>query len=206
MSKTVERLQTDHHRLRAILETLSEACTELKPDDFDALGDHLFCLVDYLHEYPNQVHHPTEDLVFNDLLELDLTKEQLEKVAHNKSQHTVLNAATAELVALVDSPTGDIDIDIELFQKKATEYVALQLKHMDFEEREIFPLALSQLSSDSWEVLDNKFGQTNDPLFDEADRKYAAVFRLIAPRKQEQVLMAEPLLQYLAATSASPDK
>ena len=200
MSKTIDRLRTDHQRLRAVLETVSEVCTDLRSDDFESHSDHLFCLIDYLLGYPDQVHHPTEDLVFDELLKLDLKQDQLDKVTHNRSQHAALNSATTELMDLVEA--SDYDNDFEQFLQRLNEYVAVQQKHMKFEEQEIFPLALEYIQPAVWEKLDQHFGETSDPLFDEADRRYDALFGFLVPRgKQQTARMSEPLMRYLTAAS-----
>ena len=204
MSKTIDRLRTDHQRLRAVLETISEVCNGLRSDDFESHSDHLFCLVDYLLGYPDQVHHPTEDLVFDELLKLELTKDQRGKVKQNRSQHDALKSATTELMDQVETPVADVDV--ERFLQQLEEYVAVQQKHMNFEEQEIFPLALEYIQPANWEKLDENFGETNDPLFDEADRRYAALFRFVVPGEEQTTRMAEPLMRYLMATGTTLER
>jgi hemerythrin-like domain-containing protein len=197
MSKTIDRLRTDHKRLQAVLDTVSEVCKDLQSDDFESHSDHLFCLIDYLLGYPDEVHHPTEDLVFDELLTLDLEPGQLEKVTRNRSQHATLKSATSELMDLVEA----YDVDVEQLLQRLNEFVALQRKHMKFEEQEIFPLALAHIRPASWKKLDQQYSESNDPLFDEADSRYATLFRYLVPGEQQTARMTEPLMRYLSAAS-----
>ncbi|MEM9621323.1 MAG: hemerythrin domain-containing protein [Pseudomonadota bacterium] len=203
MSQTIERLRTDHQRLRAVLNTISAVSDDMSKDDFDTQSDHLFCLVDYLSGYPEHLHHPTEDLVFDKMLELDLTAEQQEKVEWNRAQHKVLSAATSELMDMVEAPPEEVDISA--FKEQLEHFVSIQRQHMAFEEEEIFPLALETISSNNWATLDDRFGSASDPLFDEADRRYAALFRFLVPGDEHlNAELAEPLMRYLAATGGTP--
>jgi len=154
--------------------------------------------------YPDEVHHPSEDLVFDELLKLDLTKDQLEKVTQNRSQHSALKSATTELMDLVETSVDNVDV--ERFLQRLEEYVEVQHQHMKFEEQEIFPLGLEYIQPATWEKLDEHFGETKDPLFDEADRRYAALFRYLVPGEQQTARMAEPLMRYLTATGTTLER
>lgn len=198
MSKTLDRLYVDHQRLRAVLETISKVCDGLGLDEFEAQADHLFCLIDYLLDYPDQVHHPMEDLVFDELLELDLAKGQLEKIKQNRAQHDALKSATSELMDLVEMASNDVEL--EPFLLHLQEYIAIQQQHMKFEEKEIFPLAKEYILPAVWEKLDERFSETSDPLFDKSDRRYDAIFQMLVPSEQHKSEMADPLRRYLTAT------
>lgn len=201
MPKTLDRLHTDHQRLRNILAATSQIAGEYRAATTEVNSDRLFCMIDYLSGYPDKVHHPTEDLVFGKLLDLDLSKEDEGKVIHNQSQHNDLQSATAELKELFDSVTGEPDPDQLVVA--LGDYSEQQLKHMTFEEQEVFPLALQRFSPAAWEELDERFGKSRDPLFDKADKRYAALYRhlIINPQDPDAGTVSDALLRFLSATA-----
>jgi hemerythrin-like domain-containing protein len=200
VSKTIDRLLTDHRRLRNVLGALDQKMQELGSEDLEADTDHLFCLADYLTNYPDHVHHPLEDVVFERLLKQDLSEAQRQIVEHNRSQHENLTAATKRLSQQIDRMSGSFDV--EALRREVDDYIDRQRKHMAYEEREVFPLALSCLSSTTWDELDASYGESSDPLFDEADRRYGTIYRFLVvdPEEREPSRSAEPLLRYLGAT------
>ncbi len=200
MSRTLDRLRVDHRRLRNVLGALITKGEELQAQGASGNTDHLYCLIDYVMAYPDKVHHPLEEQVFDELVKIPLNPEQLEIVQQIRSQHHDLLVATEDLMEQVDALTGTADVD--LFIAQLRQYVERQLKHMKFEEQSVFPLAAECIPSEVWEALDQRFGTTTDPLFDEADRTYAAIYRylVVDPEETEPARSAEPLLRYLSAT------
>lgn len=200
MPKTIDRLKTDHRRLRNVLGALTKKGEELHTHNLVRDTDHLFCLIEYVTNYPDKIHHPLEDTVFDELVRANLTPEQTEKVENNRRQHEQLTADTNNLLARVDALRDDKDV--ESFKSDIDHYVNRQLEHMRFEEEEVFPLALDALSEDAWKTLDDRFGATNDPLFDQIEQDYRAIYPYLDadPEEANNVLGGEPLYRYLSAT------
>ncbi|MGI9323621.1 MAG: hemerythrin domain-containing protein [Pseudomonadales bacterium] len=200
MSKTLDRLRVDHRRLRNVLGALTSKGEELQAQGASNNTDHLYCLIDYVMAYPDKVHHPLEEQVFDELVKAPLSPEQLEIVHHIRSQHHDLFLATEDLMTQIDALANTAEVDP--FVRQLRQYVELQLKHMQFEEQSVFPMAAECIASEVWEALDQRFGETTDPLFDEADRSYAAIYPylVVDPEETEPTRSAEPLLRYLSAT------
>lgn len=66
----VHTLHSEHQYFEFLLRTLEEEAEKLQPGkipDYHLLRD----IVDYFARYPDQYHHPREDMLFNNMLERD---------------------------------------------------------------------------------------------------------------------------------------
>lgn len=198
MSKTVSRLKTDHRRMRNVLSALEAKVEELGHTVSDADADHLFCLIDYLAEYPDKIHHPLEDRVMLQLVQAD--HEQRERIDMLAGQHVDLKNRTRDL--LTDVNALDSADALKAFKRDVLSYIELQREHMRFEEEKIFSLAQKILSSASWQHLDEEGATTEDPLFDKLERRYGAIYKYLTvdPLETAQHSLAEPLYKFLGAT------
>ncbi len=202
MSTIIKRLGFDHGRLKNVLTALEKVAEELTPDSVDAHADYLFALVDYLSEYPDKIHHPTEEIFFKQLAAKELSADQLSMLRRTQDQHDVLHQATTDLMALVDSDTGDIDV-VE-FKAAADSYTRMQREHMALEEQEIFPLVASHLTDSEWQQLEHELETPVDPLFDKTSARYATLYRAMSvdPDNNMDALAAGSVLGYLNATKS----
>ena len=172
MSNILDRLTLDHRRISKVLGQLAgvaHAAAEGEQVDIDRL----YCMIDYLGEYPHKVHHPTEDIIFNALLDKPLESEDREVVQSNCAQHETLHGLTQALIDDIDA--GALDV-----QDAVAHYIKTQGEHLKFEEDNIFPLAKRVFSEADWSALDARFEDTfHDPLFDAADHRYAALYECL---------------------------
>lgn len=192
MQELITRLKLDHQRLAKVLHELEIVANDV--DRGTAGSDQLFCLLDYLAEYPHQIHHPTEDLVFDELLKKPLTTEQQQIVEGNAMQHKELEKKTAELMDSVD----DADFrDNETLR----EYVTLQRNHMGYEESVVFQMATELFSDADWQAVATHKERLHDPLFDAAEHRFAALFECLGvePEKMRAV-GADAVTRFLGAT------
>ena len=76
----IEMLYSEHSHFLSLLDTLEQETEKLKPGkvpDYHLLLD----IVDYLTHYPDQYHHPREDLLFAKMLNSDKSfKTDLERL------------------------------------------------------------------------------------------------------------------------------
>lgn len=175
MIEVIERLIVDHGRFRRILDEIPKTLEEAVEGD-ETAKDRFFCMVSYLTGYPDEVHHPVEDLVFDRCRAVSDDDEALALLAHNIEQHARLKTLTEDLLALVDEEVDDWD----LITTRALEYVAVQREHIMHEEAEVFPISERLLSNTtSPEELEHLLDQLHDPLFDAAEKRFAALFECL---------------------------
>ncbi len=194
VSKIVERLITDHQRMYNVLNALESAARESRDGEVSA-QDRLFCMVDYLAEYAHDIHHPTEDLAFEELLEKISDPEARSAIEATREQHKTLEVLTHELLRLVEDEACD-----ELVER-LHEYRELQNRHMVFEESRVFPALEATLSADDWRELDHLYEKLHDPLFDAEDKRFAALYQhLGVDPEQRSTLGADAVNRFLSAT------
>ena len=197
MTDIIERLKLDHQRLHSVLEALENALTEADAGD-EAARDRLFCMLDYLMEYPHSIHHPIEDAVFKRLLEADLDGDQLKIVQENLAQHTLLEAETRRLFDAVDEDDTQLDALADL----VSAYIQHQLVHMQHEENALFPLAGEVFTPADWAAMDEHYQALHDPLFDAAEARFSALYECLGVDPAHAVYKrgAAATARFLAAT------
>lgn len=163
MVKPYEQLVDDHKNLRKLLRFLREEIAHY--DDVNVETDlaRVREALDYLSSYPQSYHHPLEEAAFDILEQRNVGDASIiEKI---RGQHTVLQSATAELFHIFDLIHGDHVVPVDKVKTALDQYLDLQFYHLEFEDKEIFPLFEQVLSSDDWERITSEVAPTRDPLF-----------------------------------------
>ncbi len=206
MLSVLSRLQNDHRRMRNVLNALKNAAEELTLPVTEHELDALYCLVSYMADYPDQVHHPLEDRVCALLVDqsgdtnvLPINVLSIDVQQALKEQHTHLAECTQSLLKrLTDLDTpGQLDF----LRRDLQHYLDLQLQHMTFEEQHVFPLIGDVVDGHDLDELTTAV----DPLFDQLDRRFHSIYKYLEvdPMETAQVQLAEPLYRYLGATGLS---
>ncbi|MCP4302771.1 MAG: hypothetical protein GY783_19485, partial [Gammaproteobacteria bacterium] len=138
-------LQDEHRYMNLLLETLEEqlqASDLSAPEEFFLMQD----IVSYLHDYPDAVHHPTEDLLFDKLVR---RKPDTEKdVARLRHDHDKLSENTAGILQLLDDAAKQHKPETaEAVRVALKQYIRRLRRHMRFEEAELFPGAVQSLAN-----------------------------------------------------------
>ncbi len=160
----VTRLNADHEHLARVLDVLERQCRAFQTDtgpDYELLRD----ILDYVRAYPDTVHHPAEDILFDHLLDNSaLSAAERQLVHDNRLQHARLAEATGALLRMVDDVFASGAGGGEALQVKLDEYVADQRRHMHFESRRLFPLAEDRLTEAQWATIERGMSLAEDPL------------------------------------------
>ena len=202
ISEVISRLKTDHRRMRNVLGALQKKLNQLSTTISERDSDHLFCLISYMSVYPDKVHHPLEDRLFNLLAHAQLDTEQAANIESLSYQHTQLLTLTEQFLSNLDEL--DSDFELESFRNDLTNYINLQMEHMTFEENKIFPMALALFAQGSLLELDPTISKSEDPLFEKLEQSYAAIYQFLDVDNEEkaQGKLALPLYRYLGATAS----
>jgi hemerythrin-like domain-containing protein len=120
-------------------------------------------IVDYLKHYPDQYHHPREDLLFTRMLENDSKfSAQLERLQReHQALHRITNELFNELTRIADGRPVDRPELLRSIQR----YIDGYRQHMDYENRQVFPRARGKLSAAQLKKLSIKTRYIDDPLF-----------------------------------------
>ena len=194
MTAIIERLLLDHARFRSVLNQATRVLEDARQGN-DSAWDRLYCIVDYLNEYPSRIHHPVEDVVFKSMLNAELSDADRQRVVENANQHESLHRETEALFNAFDDPDADFD-DV------LTTYIAHQLEHMHNEETVMFPMAHRVFSEADWAALEEQYELMHDDLFDATESRFGALYECLGVDPDASVRRrgAGAVARYLFAT------
>lgn len=165
MHKILAALHTDHARLNQILGLLQEQSNKLSSKEkcnFFIMAE----VIDYIHRYFDQVHHPKEDIVYKVFL---ARSDEAADVAESLSDdHQTLLNSTLELQVLLENIVNiDAPVDREELGEKINDFIALQTDHINLEEITFFPLINATLLADDWSNVEETLSKSDGLFFDE---------------------------------------
>ena len=164
--KILDKLKRDHVNLLRLLDLLSSELDALcagEETNFDLKIE----LLDYIEHYAEQVHHPTEDLIYAAVLpELDQGEKLLQRLSREHGE--LVGMAKRFRETLEGIVQGEVQTREEV-EIRGREFVALQRQHVKLEEEEVFPLLAANLNDEKWQALESKAPQEEDPVFTRQD-------------------------------------
>lgn len=104
-------------------------------------------ILEYIQEYPEQIHHPLEDRIYSILLE---RVDDVELIQELIAEHTELETETRKIresLKLLESGV----VSPEDIMKQLSEFLIRQRQHMYIEEEKVHPLIESVLTKEEWE-------------------------------------------------------
>ena len=184
MKKSVEQLMSglrgDHRNMSLLLDLLEAEIDRLAAygePDYDFVRDIML----YMTEYPDVVHHPKEDVVYQYLKSLrpeihaDLQRVEID--------HQYLKESGVELQNDIDALSSGAILDPDELIEKLRHYTDQFREHMYWEEVELFSLADELQHYGDWSEVLIKNDEIGDPLFgSRVERKYRRLLTRIQQR------------------------
>ncbi len=175
--QSLDIIHDEHRALAAMLSGLRAIATNieagrLKPD-FDLLAS----MVEYIDKVPEKVHHPKEDQYLFAKLRLR-SADALPVIERLEAEHRQGEARINALRAALASYRQQGEAGFADFHEAVKTYVEQEWKHMNAEERELFPLAKASLTAEDWAEIDAAF-LANDNPWQGAAGEYEALFSRI---------------------------
>jgi hemerythrin-like domain-containing protein len=159
---TIEKLQNEHANMRRVLMLVRLQLDLLESHDSPdliLLANSLY----YMRKFPSIVHHPKEDLIFGKLLDTDTSVRQ--EVEQIRSQHEMIYTLEDQLIELVlELQAGKSEFQSRLMEL-GRNYLETQARHVEIEERVLFPKAIDVLKPRDWKEIQRKSESIEDPLF-----------------------------------------
>ena len=169
MPQSLRNLQLEHESLGRLLDIMAEWIadfSESQSPDYRLLQ----IIADYLLSYPDEVHHPKEDLIFLKLQHRD--SGAASKLSQLLEEHRDLREITREFAAIVGDSTGSATSHAEQVLQATRKLVDYYRHHIEMEEEHFFPTAERVLTKRDWAEIDFAFSERTDPLLFEAETKY----------------------------------
>lgn len=152
MDSIYVQLLQDHLNIQRALDNFERLLEEMHCAGRDATTLELIMeTLDYIAVYPEQWHHPIEDLIFSYLLDNpEVTVEPLNRAL---GDHRQLLADTRRITELFYAITNDCAVERDQLYSAAKEYIDAQRRHIERENAEVFPLLEKHLSPADWEQI-----------------------------------------------------
>jgi hemerythrin-like domain-containing protein len=183
MSNIIQILLEEHRnidKLLLVLERELDVFDRSEEPDYEIFQ----AVIQYFQDYPENCHHPKEDMVFEKLKARDAAA--ADRVGDAEADHRVETLRLRRLVEAVEDILAGREFLRQTFHDVVHEFIAHQRQHMDKEERLLFPAALKGLRPEDWADIDARLNDRKDPLFNGViETKFQALQRTILRWERE---------------------
>lgn len=166
MNALLDRLAEDHRRLAhlmVMLEGMLDRFHEGSEPDYELMCE----LLEYMIDYADQVHHPSEDLIFERLLAQPGQGHDV--LRRLMLQHESLGQLNRRFKESLEGIVHEEVLPRDEVEQQGRELLATLREHMRLEDEEAFPIALEALSGADWAELQAQAPTADDPVFGKAD-------------------------------------
>ena len=174
MHATLKKLYRDHAHFNRLMDLLERQLDGLE-EGSGPVPPLLTELVAYVADYVDTFHHPVEDQLYQLMLaRSDTGREQLDRLL---GDHQLLTNVTRKLRKALAAIEGNGAQARSEALALGRELVRDQRAHMQFEEKEAFPLLREELAAEAFDQAAAAIPAMEDPLLDAAQQKrYPALF------------------------------
>lgn len=162
MTSIIDQLEADHRNIAGllkILDTQLDAIHRIEEPDYPLMA----LVLDYLLTYPDLVHHPKEDLIYQMLLKkMPEIRDSLDDL---EVQHEVLASLTREFADTLRNVVAGETVGREVFINAGRTFVQHYRDHMVTENVGVFVLARKHLTAEDLLLAAAEFHPQSDPLF-----------------------------------------
>lgn len=155
MHSQLQKLEADHQNMDRLLMRLNKELDAVNRDygaDF-FMTSHL---LDYISHFPDQLHHPHEDLLYARLAERFPLHRSL--AASLRQDHGRMERLTKSLAEMVHGVLMGQLVPRDELQRTSTAYLVSTRQHMLREQTEVFPLIDELFTPVDWAVVDERLG------------------------------------------------
>ncbi|MGO9236549.1 MAG: hemerythrin domain-containing protein [Methylocella sp.] len=177
MPQLLDELRQEHKSIAKVLGCLDRQIRIFETGGHPDFGI-IAAVLDYFEGFPDQYHHPKEDLLLARLSERDQT---LARVVGDLAQsHVELGDNLRTFATAVRAVLLDAELPRDAFVGRARAFIDSQRGHLAMEEASFFPAAERALTADDWSELGASVPRVLDPLHGgEDESKYESLRRNI---------------------------
>jgi hemerythrin-like domain-containing protein len=173
----LEQLKTDHENIATLLDILDDqvdCVRKMESVDYDLMRD----IMHYMTTYPDNFHHPMEDLVMEKLIERDPSYRDA-ALSLVKEHNDLARKSKAFLDMLEKVIDGEIVLRKDIVARGA-EYIEFLRVHMRREEQRFFPHAKDVLKEQDWKQISDTMEHRTDPVFGKiVEAQYKSIYEFI---------------------------
>jgi hemerythrin-like domain-containing protein len=158
----IELLSKEHRNIERLLDILQH---ELELFDRGDRPDYevIRAIISYFEVYPEQYHHPQEDLVFAKLKIRDPATTA--KIGDLGREHTLGAERLRRVAQAVDAVLADREMLRQDFDTIIRDFIDRERRHIHMEDNYFFPAALRALEPQDWAEIASTLTDRKDPLF-----------------------------------------
>lgn len=191
MPKILDELREDHKNMARLYDLLGR---ELKTFKTGERPDYELAkkILDYCLAYPDQCHHPKEDLVFRKLRAR--YPAAVDVVGELDDEHEKLSTFTWRFANALGNVLEDEQLPRDWFMDVANDFLSFSRRHMQMEEVLFFPAARKHLTPADWAELEAAIESRVEPAFDDDKlKRFEANYReIMAWGKADEVPAGAP--------------
>ena len=165
MPRILRQLREEHADIARLMDILDRQLSLFAAGgrpDYDLVRR----IIAYCLDYPAEVHHPKEDMVYRILAERDA--ELANAVGDLQLDHVRLAEKTRALAEAVREVLTEELVDRAWVYDLTDDFVHAYRRHIRREEQQVFPAAEAVLTAADWASLETRIGRRDDPLFGKA--------------------------------------
>jgi len=177
MTTIIDQLEQDHANMANLLVILNgelDNIRRVQDPDYELMR----MILEYMLTYPDAVHHPKEDVIYQILIR---QRPDLADTLYDlEADHEETGKQTRAFADMLNQAQGGEAIGREELCKAGQDFVDAYRIHMRKENQEIFPKAREHLTFDNWELAAEGFDPSADPLFgDTVEDRFAKLYQRI---------------------------
>ncbi|MEI6413653.1 MAG: hemerythrin domain-containing protein [Pseudomonadota bacterium] len=166
MAALLEKLRQDHVNLDRVLVIMEGQMQRFRSGQALNL-DVMVEVLAYVEMYADQVHHPSEYLLYEILIHrLGRSTPALSRIIE---EHQSLDGLTRRFRQMLEGILQGQVIPRKEVELLGDEFVQTNRQHLLSEEREIFPMSEDALTNEDWRILEEQVPMGHDPLFGRSD-------------------------------------
>ena len=183
MAKLIHILREEHRNIERLLGVIEQEIgvfDRRERPDYETLQ----AVVDYFAEYPARCHHPKEDMIVDALKMRDPAAARA--VGDIESDHREEGERLRRLAHTIENVRTGGELPRQAVDDVVRDFIAHERRHIESEERALFPAAVKVLRPADWARIDARISDARDPLFDETvEQRYRALADRILQWEQE---------------------
>lgn len=176
MTALINRLTRDHGRFGRIMSLLEGLLERFQAGDEPDYS--LTCeLLEYVVDYADQVHHPSEELIFARLRERlapapgapDASASLSAELDRFSDQHRELERINRAFRDALEGIMHEAVLSRDEVAEQGRAMIDLMRRHIAAEEARVFPTARARLTEADWASLEQQAPSAADPVFGQLD-------------------------------------
>jgi len=183
MPRLIEVLREEHRNIEKLLLVLEQ---ELSIFDRRERPDYetLQAVIDYFAEYPARCHHPKEDMIVEVLKTRDSAAAGA--VGEIEADHQREEDRLRRLAHTLENVRTGGELPRQTVDEVVREFITHERRHIELEERVLFPAAIQVLQPGDWARIDARMGDERDPLFNQTiEQKFRSLEQKFLQWEQE---------------------